>query len=78
LLAKPVVNRLEDELGSQASVIRLDVLSSIGQTAGGQYGIRAVPTFLLMDGQGNLIYRQSGRIDTAKVKDLVSEIHERN
>ena len=76
-LVKPVVNRLEKELGSQASVVRLNLLSSIGRTVGGQFGVRAVPTFILLDDQGNAIYRQSGRIDTTKVKDLVYQANER-
>jgi thioredoxin-related protein len=74
---KPAVSRLEKELGSQASVVRLDLLSSIGRAAGGQFGIRAVPTFLLLDGQGNTVYHQAGRIDAMKVTDLVHQINER-
>jgi len=71
------VNRLEKELGAQANVVRLNVLSSIGRTLGGQFGVRAVPTFILLDDQGNTIFRQSGRIDTTKVKDLVYQVNGR-
>jgi thioredoxin-related protein len=74
---KPAVSRLEKELGAQASVVRLDLLSSIGRAAAGQFGIRAVPAFLLLDNQGNTIYQQTGRIDTMKVRDLVRQINER-
>ena len=71
------MNRLEKELGAQANVVRLNVLSSIGRTLGGQFGVRAVPTFILLDDQGNTIFRQSGRIDTTKVKDLVYQVNGR-
>lgn len=71
------MNRLEKELGSQASVVRLDVLSSVGRTAAGRFGVRGVPTFILLDDQGNPTYRQTGAIDTARVKTLVEELNER-
>lgn len=71
------MNRLEKELGSQASVVRLDALSSVGRTAAGRFGVRGVPTFILLDDQGNAKYRQTGTIDTARVKDLVEEMNER-
>ena len=71
------MDRLEGELGTQASVIRLNLLSSIGQAAAGQFGVRAIPTFVLVDGQGNILHRQAGRIDTDKVKNLVKEVNER-
>lgn len=67
------MDRLEKELGEQARIIRLDVFSSVGRTAGGQFGVRSVPTFILLDGQGSILYRQSGTINTEKVKDLVQQ-----
>ena len=73
---KPVVDRLEQELGANASVVRLDVFSAIGRTAAGRFAVRSVPTFLLSDGQGNILYRQTGSIDTGKVKDLVQQANE--
>ena len=73
-MAKPVVDRLEQEWGSQAKVVRLDVYSGLGQAAGNRYGIRAIPTFILFDGRGNVSYREVGRLDTGKVKNLVSSL----
>lgn len=73
---KPVVDRLELELGETASVIRLDVFSAVGQTAAGRFGVRSVPTFLLSDGHDNIVYRQTGSIDTGKVKELVKQANE--
>ncbi len=74
---KPVVNRLESELGDQASVIRLDVFSSVGRAAGSQLGIRGVPTFILLDGRGQILDRQVGSLNTEKIKALVHQANER-
>jgi len=71
------VNRLERELGAQARIIRLDVFSSVGRTAASQFAVRGVPTFILLDGHGQILDRQVGSLNTEKIKTLVHQANER-
>jgi thioredoxin-related protein len=71
-LAKPIVDRLERELEGQARVVRLSVLSELGREVAQCHNVRGVPTFLVFDGQGNLIERQVGFPDQSKIKALIA------
>ena len=71
-MAKPIVDRLERELKGQAQVVRLSVLNNLGREVVQRHGVRGVPTFLIFDGQGNLIERQTGFPDRGKIKALVT------
>ena len=62
---------LERELEGQARVVRLSVLSELGQQVAQRHDVRSVPTFLVFDGQGNLIERQVGFPDRGRIKALV-------
>ena len=53
-------------------VVRLSILSQAGQEAAQRYGVKGVPTFLVFDGQGNLIERQVGFPDRSKIKALIA------
>jgi len=70
-LAKPIVDGLERDLDGQARVVRLSVLSELGREVAQRYGVRGVPTFLIFDGQGELIERQVGFPDRNGIKTLV-------
>lgn len=59
-MAKPLVDRLETNLAGKAEVIRLDLLSGVGREAARQYGIRAVPSLVVVDGQGDVVYGAYG------------------
>jgi len=71
-MAKPIVDGLERELEGQAQVVRLSILSGPGREMARRHGIMRVPTFLIFDGQGNLIGRQAGLPDRGKIKSLVA------
>lgn len=62
---------LERELEEQARVVRLSVLSHAGREVARRYGVRGVPTFLIFDGQGDLVGRQVGFPDRDAIKALV-------
>jgi len=66
------VDGLERELEGQVRVVRLSILSQAGQEAAQRYGVKGVPTFLVFDGQGNLIERQVGFPDRSKIKALIA------
>ena len=69
---KPIVDGLERDLEGQAKVVRLSVLSQMGREAAHHYGVRGVPTFLIFDGQGELIGRQVGFPNGGEIRALVT------
>jgi len=71
-MAKPIVDGLERELEGQAQVVRLDVLTKLGRKVAQSHDVRSVPTFLIFDGQGNLIDRQVGFPDRGRIRALVT------
>lgn len=73
-MAKPVVDRLGQELEGRAEVIRIDVMSRLGNTLAQRYGVRAIPTFLLFDGNGQVIYTQVGIPNRAAILEAVATV----
>ena len=66
------MDRLERDLGGQASVIRLNVREPAGRDVMKAYGVYLVPTFLVFDGAGNLLLRQGGAFpDVRTIKESV-------
>jgi hypothetical protein len=59
-VAKPVVDGLEKKLDGKAEVVRLDVLSGVGQQAARRYGVRGVPALVVVDGSGQAVFGQAG------------------
>lgn len=74
LTAKPVVDGLERELEGRAQVLRISVISGVGADLAGRYNVRGVPTFVLLDGAGNLVYTHIGSPDREAILAAVSEL----
>lgn len=74
MLVKPIVDGVERELAGQMQVVRLDVMSTIGRQAAHNYGASALPTFLLFDGRGQIVYRQAGLINRARVREIITTL----
>lgn len=76
-MAKPVVDRLERELEGRAQVLRLSVMDGVGGQLARRYGVRGVPTFVLLNGAGEVVLQQAGMPDRngiiSAVADLVTE-----
>ncbi|GAB4469981.1 MAG: hypothetical protein Kow00124_05680 [Anaerolineae bacterium] len=70
-MAKPVVDRIEKELQGQARVIRIDALSRKGRGAVMLYGVRALPTVVVLDGCGQTAAAFYGVIPGARVIETV-------
>jgi hypothetical protein len=70
-VAKPVVDRIEEQLTGEAQVLRLDVLSEAGREAIDQYGIRGLPTLLILDGCGQVVATYSGVPSAEQVVETV-------
>jgi thioredoxin-like negative regulator of GroEL len=73
-VAKPIVDGLERDLNGKANVVRLDLLSSVGRQAAYQYGVRAVPTIILVDGSGEVKHTQYGLIRAGAVEEEVNQL----
>ena len=65
---------MERDLEGQARVMRLNVLDSIGAQAARRLGVRAVPTFFVLDGQGKVVDTQVGMPDRARFKSDVDAL----
>lgn len=68
------MDRLEKDLHGRADVLRLDLLSGVGRQAAGAYGVKAVPTTLVFDGAGQVVYRQVGGVDAKAIRGQVAAL----
>ncbi len=51
---------LEGDLAGRARVLRLNVMDSIGMSAARRFGVRGVPAFFVVNGQGGVVDAQVG------------------
>lgn len=65
---------LEQKLDGKASVIRLDMTSQVGRQAAARFGVRAVPTLLVVNGEGQVILTQVGLLRPGEVQARVEEL----
>ena len=73
-MSKPVVDRLETELEGQAGVLRVNAMTRVGASLAGRYGVRGVPTFILFDGRGQIVYARVGSPDEEGIVAWVAEL----
>ena len=71
-VSKPIVNGIKHDVQGRADVVFLDLLSDVGRQAARLYGVKVVPALLVFDGQGTIVYRQSGLPDAGAVKAAVA------
>jgi len=74
LVAKPMVDGLERDLGDTATLIRLDVFTPLGQQMAARYGARGVPTFVILDAEGQVHQVSGGIPDVGSLKAVVEAI----
>ncbi len=66
------MDRLERDLESQALVLRLNAMEPAGRDVMRAYGVYLVPTFLVFDGAGELLFTQGGSLpDVGTIKARV-------
>jgi thioredoxin-related protein len=68
------VDGLERELEGQAQVLRLSVTDDVGAALAMRYGVRAVPTLVVLNGAGEVVLNQAGVPDRAEVMAAVEEL----
>jgi len=71
LVAKPIVDGIEKEIGENGQVLRIDVKSSLGKQLARRYQVSAVPTIVILDGKGETLLYQSGPPDKDKIVNTV-------
>ncbi len=74
LVAKPIVDGLERELAGRADVIRLDATGGLGSQMARRFSVSGLPTLLVFDGQGSVVYRQSGPPSKERVLEAVRAV----
>jgi hypothetical protein len=60
LAAKPVVDGLEREFEGRAYVVRVELASETGDVLGRRYDIDTVPSFVVLDSSGDVVFRRNG------------------
>jgi hypothetical protein len=73
-VAKPIVDGIEKDLEGQARVVRLSVLSEVGNQLAGRYGARGVPTLIILNGDGEVVDRIVGVPDRDGIVEQVSSL----
>jgi hypothetical protein len=73
-VAKPIVDGLERETGDRVQVLRLSILSPVGRTAASAYAVRAVPTLVLFDADGEMVYYQVGSPDKDAIRQEIDKL----
>jgi thiol-disulfide isomerase/thioredoxin len=76
-MAKPVVDRLEQELSGKAELVRINLMSQMGIDLARRYGIRGTPTLLVFDGAGSVVYTEVGIPNQGAVVAAVSALGNR-
>ncbi len=65
---------LERDLKGKSAVLRLDVLSPMGRQMAGQFGVRGVPTLVVVDGNGRPMLTQVGWLQPAEVEAEIDRL----
>ena len=73
-MAKPVVDGLERDLQGKAALLRLNLSDAVSAELAARYGVRAVPTFVLLDGKGDPVLSRVGTPDREEVVGAVEQL----
>lgn len=63
---------LEHELQGKAAVLRLDVTGQVGGRAAAEFGVRGVPTLVVVNGDGRVVLSQVGVL---KPNDVLAQVN---
>jgi thioredoxin-related protein len=63
------VDELENELGDQLLIIRLNIQEQVGRDLAQVYGFEFTPTFIYFDGEGKELWREVSSFDPQRVRE---------
>jgi hypothetical protein len=61
------VNGIEKELAGKAEVVRVNLLSKLGQDIAARFGVTSANTSILLDGTGDVVYNHKGMPDRKRI-----------
>lgn len=65
---------IERDLAGRARVLRLNVMGEVGGRLAARYDVRGVPTFLVLDGGGEIVLRQVGRPQRQEIMAAIEDL----
>lgn len=65
---------IERRLGDTAQVLRLDVTDGVGRELALRYGVRRLPTRVLLDSNGDVVLKQTGPPNRQAILDAIDQI----
>jgi thiol:disulfide interchange protein len=68
LINKRSVDAMEVDLEGEAIVVRVNASEQVGRDASRRYGMRALPTFVVLTGEGREVFRDTGSPDIEAIK----------
>ncbi|NIM95271.1 MAG: hypothetical protein GTO18_16355 [Anaerolineales bacterium] len=71
MTAKPVVDALEKEYAEDVAVIHINIQEPAGQRLGPRFRFEYTPTFIILDGEGNEVWRMVGIIDPNEARRVL-------
>jgi thiol-disulfide isomerase/thioredoxin len=74
LISKPKVDQMARDISADADVLRLNVREGVGRELAYRWQVAGVPTFFVLDGQGEMVYRRAGAPEVAQIKEVVTAL----
>jgi thiol-disulfide isomerase/thioredoxin len=74
LISKPRVDQLARDISPQADVLRLNVKDGVGRELAYHWQVAGVPTFFILDGQGEMVYRRAGAPEVERITEVVRQL----
>jgi thioredoxin 1 len=72
-MMQPVMKQIEDKYGDQVKVVFYDVWTEKGQPYGQKYGIRVIPTQVLLNSTGKEYFRHEGFFPFEEVEKMLKK-----
>lgn len=66
---KPIVQQVSQELGINVNYINVDYDASYSQ----QYSITSIPTIIVLDNSGTIVYKNSGVVSKNQLSETLSK-----